>query len=185
MAAVDELALVPPPDDVVGHGGHEAVDGGGGGRRAADAAATAVGAADDADALLLGRAEHPADAAAAAAGLAIFDAWCEVRRLPGRRRRKSGGKTARSSRVITSWKSNFDIKGAASARLLSTSISCFSRARPSSKNVSIKSCISILSNLEPSSLLGCPGESGGDDATEEVPFTRLRDRTDRRFPIAR
>ena len=33
-----------------------------------------------------------------------------------------------------------------------------------------------LSNLTPSSLLGCPrlGESGGDDATEEVPLTRLR-----------
>ena len=32
------------------------------------------------------------------------------------------------------------------------------------------------SNLTPSSLLGCPrlGESGGDDATEEVPLTRLR-----------
>ena len=70
VSAVDELALVPPLDDVV-DGGHDTVDGGGG----------RVGAADDAD-LLLGRAEHAADAA----GLAIFDAGSKVRRLPGRRR---------------------------------------------------------------------------------------------------
>ena len=78
-----ELALVPPLDDVVDiDGGHEAVDGGGRGA----AAAAAVGAPDDAEAPLLGRAEHAADAAAAATLAIVDDAGCKVRRLPGRRR---------------------------------------------------------------------------------------------------
>ena len=77
VRAVDEFALVPPLDDVV-DGGHEAVDGGGGG-------GAAVGAPDDAEAPLLGRAEHAADAAAATLAI-VDDAGCKVRRLPGRRR---------------------------------------------------------------------------------------------------
>ena len=84
LAAVDELALVPPPDDWSTH----SVDG--------------VGAPDDADALLLGRGEHAADAAAGAAAVpgAIVDGGRKVGRLPRGHRRKSGGKTA--ARVGTS-----------------------------------------------------------------------------------
>ena len=74
-----ELALVPPLDDVVDiDGGHEAVDGGVRG-------AAAVGAPDDAETPLLGRAEHAADAAAATLAI-VDDAGCKVSRLPGRRR---------------------------------------------------------------------------------------------------
>ena len=73
LAPVDELALVPSPDD---GGAEAAVDG--------------VGAPDDADALLLGRGEHAADAAAdAAAGAAAVsgaivdgDSRRKVGRLP-------------------------------------------------------------------------------------------------------
>ena len=67
LAPVDELALVAPPDDRSTH----SVDG--------------VGAPDDADALLLGRGEHAADAAGAAAvpgAIVDGDAGREVGRLP-------------------------------------------------------------------------------------------------------
>ena len=76
LAAVDELALVPPPDD-----------------RSADSV-DGVGAPDDADALLLGRGEHAADAAAVPSAIVDGDAGRKVGRLPRNHRRKSRGKTA-------------------------------------------------------------------------------------------